>query len=675
MAAHGEAADLNQLHADIAARVLAADPGGRPPDAIARYASLDFIRGMFAYAMGEERRKLAEAAARAAVPIAPKYPRPARPGTRRELEAALDGFVADIRRRARPRLLARVTVGFGKSTLAIEKIPEIIQACRDSVRGMKGEKWLGPLVWAVPLHMLGGQAVADFERVHPHLNVRQWRGTDADNPARPGEKMCRNLDLLRGAEKAGLSRDAACERCPLKAECDYHAQERDSESVDVWVVAHHTLFQHPFGGWPRLVVNDKRTQFPLNPCAIVIDENFVSAGMRGESEPERIPLASLDSTHTGKLSGDEAASLLKLRGAMRDALKAMPDGRVRRAPLLAAGLSRRTGTAIKGKDGKPAKGPDVVPLDDWRELESMARPSVGRTAGLDHDALLARFEEVARIGFSPLRLDLARLARKFLDSFDAESINLSLETDENGERFVRMAWRADMHEAFAARSPMLLLDATASPDVVREWVPGLEVCDIEVDAPHQRVTQITDREFGRRMFTQPGHADDLLRTVLLELAAAKPRTVFLAAQKAAKAMVAERLPERGALKLADGVWRFPNGAVLHLSHFGALIGSNAWKDVGTVVVAGRRAPDCRSCERLAEIIFGRRVALATLGPGGWWPVVDGVCQRSCPVLDQAASLILRSFVSRSGLRQTSPIGDQLRIWRDHRAGLAARASV
>ena len=35
--------------------------------------------------------------------------------------------------------------------------------------------------------------------------------------------------------------------------------------------------------------------------------------------------------------------------------------------------------------------------------------------------------------------------------------------------------------------------------------------------------------------------------------------------------------------------------------------------------------------------------------------------------DQAASLILRSFVSRSGLRQTRPTGDQLRIWRDHRA--------
>jgi hypothetical protein len=31
-------------------------------------------------------------------------------------------------------------------------------------------------------------------------------------------------------------------------------------------------------------------------------------------------------------------------------------------------------------------------------------------------------------------------------------------------------------------------------------------------------------------------------------------------------------------------------------------------------------------------------------------------------------------VSRSGLRQTSPTCDQFRIWRDHRAGLEARAS-
>jgi hypothetical protein len=52
-----------------------------------------------------------------------------------------------------------------------------------------------------------------------------------------------------------------------------------------------------------------------------------------------------------------------------------------------------------------------------------------------------------------------------------------------------------------------------------------------------------------------------------------------------------------------------------------------------------------------------------------------VCQRGCPVPDQAASLILRSLVSRSGLRHRSPIGDQLRIWRDHRVGLAARASA
>ena len=41
----------------------------------------------------------------------------------------------------------------------------------------------------------------------------------------------------------------------------------------------------------------------------------------------------------------------------------------------------------------------------------------------------------------------------------------------------------------------------------------------------------------------------------------------------------------------------------------------------------------------------------------------------------AASLISWMLVSRSGFRQTSPTGAQFRIWRDHRAGLAARASV
>ena len=84
-------------------------------------------------------------------------------------------------------------------------------------------------------------------------------------------------------------------------------------------------------------------------------------------------------------------------------------------------------------------------------------------------------------------------------------------------------------------------------------------------------------------------------------------------------------------------------------------------------LAGRRiaVPETRELDVLARMLERH----------GAEALRCGVCQRSCPVPDQAASLILRSFVSRSGLRQTSPTGDQLRIWRDHRAGLAARASV
>jgi CheY-like chemotaxis protein len=77
----------------------------------------------------------------------------------------------------------------------------------------------------------------------------------------------------------------------------------------------------------------------------------------------------------------------------------------------------------------------------------------------------------------------------------------------------------------------------------------------------------------------------------------------------------------------------------------------------------------------AILLTGFATGAAELALGGLIGGAFGVCQRSCPVPDQAVSLILRWFVSRSGLRQTSPTGDQLRIWRDHRAGLAARASA
>ncbi len=111
------------------------------------------------------------------------------------------------------------------------------------------------------------------------------------------------------------------------------------------------------------------------------------------------------------------------------------------------------------------------------------------------------------------------------------------------------------------------------------------------------------------------------------------------------------------------------------AHWAAVMaGGTARARVVRVRVTGCRSadPDWAVREIAAtQALAGRR----SRAPKTYRLLVSGVCQRSCPVPDQAASLILRLFVSRSGLRQTSPTGDQFRIWRDHRAGLAARASV
>lgn len=62
-------------------------------------------------------------------------------------------------------------------------------------------------------------------------------------------------------------------------------------------------------------------------------------------------------------------------------------------------------------------------------------------------------------------------------------------------------------------------------------------------------------------------------------------------------------------------------------------------------------------------------------------VTCGACQRSCRLCHAAIgclSMVFKCSVtteSRSGLSVTGPMGDQLRVWPDHRAGLRSRAFV
>ncbi|WP_043344797.1 hypothetical protein, partial [Belnapia moabensis] len=132
VAANFPAPDLDALVADVSARVLAANPGGRGPDEIRRYASDAFIRDKAEWAVARETRSRAEraavAAASAAQPVAPTYPNRTVPlaeagGAMRKV---MTGFATRIGQGEAPHILVNVTVGGGKSYAGIEGLPLLV---------------------------------------------------------------------------------------------------------------------------------------------------------------------------------------------------------------------------------------------------------------------------------------------------------------------------------------------------------------------------------------------------------------------------------------------------------------------------------------------------------------------------------------------------------------------
>ena len=174
---------------------------------------------------------------------------------------------------------------------------------------------------------------------------------------------------------------------------------------------------------------------------------------------------------------------------------------------------------------------------------------------------------------------------------------------------VRFRWREDF-AAWIADAAKLVLDATTREEVVRAWVPDLEVVDIEVEAPHQRVRQVIGREFGRAFFAEnPGNVARLADLVMLDLARSGSQVLVVAqvaVEEALRAEIRRRL---------DG--RIPNR--LALAHHGAVTGLDGFRDVERLIVVGRPATDRKAGERLAELVKGGAVEVVAAAEDTRWP--------------------------------------------------------
>ena len=450
----------------------------------------------------------------------------------------------------------------------------------------------GALYYLVPRHDLGGEVVARIAAAHPCQAVAVWRGMEQADPEASGKAMCQAPELPKLAKAAGLSGTDACKACPLRLQCGYWRQR--GQAADIWIGAHNLAFQGKPSGLPPAAV-------------VVLDEAFWSAGLAGtDGLPIQMPTAALLDERTGNIMGTNRSRLLLLRRMAASALAWMDEGGITRAALEAEGFT-------------------AANADEWRRLEWMTKPQPGLAPGMDRSAIAERLREAAEAGFSTLRPMLAGFVTALLAGTDARSVNASLVRNADLGRgvtgdAVRFAWREDFAE-WVREAPKLALDATTHPEVLRQWMPGLEVVDIEVEAPQQRVRQVAEREFGRRFFTQtPGNVGRLADLVTLELAQAEG-AVLVIAQQAVEAALGDELRRRvEAGRLLDVGEGLPAG--LHLAHHGAITGMNAWEQVARIVVVGRQAMNRRDGERLAEVVQGRAIEVVT-EEGAEWPTVPG----------------------------------------------------
>ncbi len=442
-------------------------------------------------------------------------------------------------------------------------------------------------VLAVPRHRLGDEIVRDLAEAG--VTARVYRGREAADPERPGEKMCCELDRTRMINDAlGSIAPRACKykemECEFYALCGYQRQRR--AGPDIWIVPHQLLFR-------------ERPSFIPDPDSLAIDEAFWSAALHGLDQPYKLRLSAIGEHREIYSSGPRGvvrdttatADLMEISHRVHWALQHEMDGRIRRTALAATGV---TSTDLH----------DALRLEWRRKIEAKVRPGISLplvraicTKIIPHNQAVAR---LARFWELLLRTVEAPGERSpWLDLRKAQSTS---GTEETGPA-IFMTWRDDIHPSWAA--PTLIMDATMPVEIVRQFFPNVaDPQRIAAPMPHTRVRQITDRPLTAEMLIPTEGANE--RTNASRRANVERVRRFIEVRaddvRSGKVLVVCQLGLETALIAGDVP---PN---VQVRHFNDISGENAWGDVALVIVIGRTEPAPRTVERTTRALFGTEVA-------------------------------------------------------------------
>ncbi|MDH3475342.1 MAG: toprim domain-containing protein, partial [Rhodospirillales bacterium] len=131
------------------------------------------------------------------------------PQARKALARATRDAVEDLwkRRDEKPVLALKVGIGLGKTR----------EALISAVRWIRDGR--GPVVYAVPTHHLSAELLKRAqEEAGDDVTVAVWRGREAEDPAAPGERMCKDLDTVRAVQAVGGDpQELVCEKSGRRA--------------------------------------------------------------------------------------------------------------------------------------------------------------------------------------------------------------------------------------------------------------------------------------------------------------------------------------------------------------------------------------------------------------------------------------------------------------------------
>ncbi|MFC3119895.1 toprim domain-containing protein [Jhaorihella thermophila] len=507
-----------------------------------------------------------------------------------------------VARAALPPLLGLpVDVGLGKTSRARAAIAELVTS------GGLGRR---KVVYAVPRHDLGAEQVAAFEALG--LTAMLWKGRTAPDPTddNPDRLMCLDPDATFDALEIEHPVEQSCCKvkngaelllCPFFHDCGYQRQKPLAQSAQVIVCAHDSLFH-------------------MKPKAIgevgllVIDEAFWQSGLRGLDGKATLTQDGLEPGRTslvcygakGKMDVGATADLIAARERLCKALRVTEPGPLRLGLLEAVGLTpedcRHAATLERRRMRDAGLRPGMSPTARRKRIEAVLPPAGEPWAPPGRCATLWLI-----------------LAEALENGHDAAGAELVHEMTEAGSvRALRLRWRGRMRTGWAAQAPILHLDATLRPELVRTYLPGIDIgTPVAARQPHVRVRQVTGSPTSARALTPaadaPARDRKAAATRLRDLRA----WIDLRARQCHRPGQLVDLLVVGQKAAIDALRSAGLPPRVEAVHFNALSGLDRWGGIGGMIILGRTLPAPRTVELIAMALTGR-VPEPNPKDAGWW---------------------------------------------------------